>query len=150
GSLDENARFQYADGQDTPRDLWLNLMKHFKVDEIPCLRALTRQLATISLPEGGNALDHVAEIHRIRRRLAKTRFEVSDDYALSILLGSLPPSYATWVTLQENLGVSLTFASACASLETHYRNHSQVLGGDESLSAFAASVKNPKYELNRI
>lgn len=143
GALDRETSFRYLQGVVDPKDVWDLVKRHYCSSDRATLLSIETQLTSLSLPEGGDAIAHVATLRRLRRELDGTKWEVNPERACSLLNRSLPASYNYWVTNNETAGID-NFDELCMSLENHYRSVLSRFSSPASVGAHPASAFTPR------
>ena len=140
GALDHETTFRYLQGVVNPKDVWESIKHHYCSSDRATLLAIETQLSGLWLSEGGNAIEHVANLQPLRRELDGTKYEVNAERACSLLNCSLPASYNYWVTNNKTAGVN-NFDELCMSLENHYRSVQSRFAPAATFGAHPASVQ---------
>lgn len=81
-----------------PKEAWSILEKQFSFVSITQLVRLTRKFYAASMEEGDDLLQHLTEMTQLAQNLRDLKEEISSKKFATVILGSLPSSYETFVT----------------------------------------------------
>jgi hypothetical protein len=121
GSLEHKVSYRYLDGTKMVKEAWDSIRKHYWSDDKAWLMVLDKELVNLKLVEGGDAVEHISTFCQLMQQLTGTDFEVKDSCTIAMMYRSLPASYGTWVTIQEQAS-SKDFKALCTHLESHYHS----------------------------
>ena len=96
-SVCENLQIHVVDTVD-PKTAWDNLEKQFNFVSITQTVRVNRKFYAASMEEGGNLIEHITYMTSLSHRLKEMGEYVNDKKFATVLLGSLPESYDTFIT----------------------------------------------------
>ena len=146
----------HVSGTTDPSEAWEILQGQFSFVSVAQIVRVTRKFYTASMSEGDDMMAHVTKMTGLAQELRELGEEISTQKFATAVLGSLPPSYETFITsLSARRADDLDWDSIKGSLHEEYikRKESEksrgVRPGDEALITRDRSSGQRHYRNNR-
>ena len=83
-------------------EMWASLCGRYQRNTTATKAYLIKQLFNLKMAEGSLISDHLNNMAELTSRLASLKRPVNEEYMIAILLNSLPPSWDSFVSIQED------------------------------------------------
>ncbi|KAG9093361.1 hypothetical protein FRC07_011475 [Ceratobasidium sp. 392] len=67
GALDHDMVYRYLEGTKTSKEAWDALEKHWKTNNTASLMAIDKEPANLRMSKGGDVIEHIANLRRLKR-----------------------------------------------------------------------------------